>query len=232
MFVEEGAKVVLVGRSETKGDATLEIIKSKGGQAVFLKTDISKSIDVKKMIDETMRTYGRIDVLVNNAAINPVGTALDTSEELWDQVININLKGTFLCSKYALRHMLDQGGGSIINVGSINSFMSFENEVAYGVSKGGVLMFTKATALDFAKKNIRVNCICPGAIRTPMLQEVFNESEDPQAVEEIMKSKHPVNRIGSPDEVAKVALFLACDDSSFITGAAIPVDGGILAGWP
>jgi NAD(P)-dependent dehydrogenase (short-subunit alcohol dehydrogenase family) len=110
--------------------------------------------------------------------------------------------------------------------------MSFENEVAYGASKGGVLMFTKATALDFAKKNIRVNCICPGAIMTPMLQQVFNESPDAKAVEEAMKAKHPVNRMGTPEEVAKVALFLACDDSSFVTGAAIPVDGGILAGWP
>ena len=151
-FAKEGAKVVLVGRSESKGEAALKKIKSSGEQAVFLKTDVSKSGDVKKMIDETVRTYGRIDILVNNAGINPVGTTLDTSEELWDQVININLKGTFLCSKYALHNMLDQGGGSIINVGSINSFMSFENEVAYGVSKGGVLMFTKATALDFAKK--------------------------------------------------------------------------------
>ena len=232
LFVEEGAKVAVIGRSESKGEATLDKIKSNGGKALFIKTDVSKSGDVKKMIEETMNAYGRIDILVNNAGINPVGTTLDTSEELWDQVMGINLKGTFLCSKYALRHMLDQGGGSIINVGSINSFMSFENEVAYGVSKGGVLMFTKATALDFAKKNIRVNCICPGAIKTPMLQEVFNESPDPKAVEDLMKSKHPMNRIASPEEVAKVALFLACDDSSFITGAAIPVDGGILAGWP
>jgi len=128
--------------------------------------------------------------------------------------------------------MLRSGGGAIINIGSVNSFVAMKRESAYDSSKGGVLMFTKSTALDFADKNIRVNCICPGAVQTPGLQKGFNEYPDPRKVEEEMVIKHPVRRLGLAEEVARVALFLASDDSSFMTGAALAVDGGLLAGWP
>jgi NAD(P)-dependent dehydrogenase (short-subunit alcohol dehydrogenase family) len=228
LFAREGAKVVLVGRDETKGEAASDAITEDGGQAIFVKADVSKSLDVKSMVERAVQKYGQIDILFNNAGINPVGTSVDTPEEVWDSVMDINLKGVFLCSKYVIPHMLNRGGGSIINTGSINCFMAWENEVAYDASKGGVLMFTRATAMDFAKKRIRVNCICPGAIKTPLLQKIFDDSP---GLEESMKTKHPIGRLGSPEEVAKLALFLACDDSSFITGAAINVDGGIMAGW-
>ena len=165
--------------------------------------------------------------------MNPIGTAVDTPEEVWNYVISVNLTGAFLCCKYVLPHMLKQGGGVIFNVGSVNSFITFENEVAYDASKGEVLMLTKATALDFAKRNIRVNCICPSIIKTPRVQEISDESDE--STIDAIRKKHPMNRLGLPEEVAKVALFLASDDSSFITGEAIAVDGGILAGqcdWP
>ena len=186
----------------------------------------------RKLVEETVQKFGRIDILVNNAGINPVGTVLDTTEEMWDRIMAINLKGPFLCCKHVIPHMIEAGGGSIVNIGSINSFMAFENEVAYDASKGGVLLFTKATALDFARKKIRVNCICPGAIDTPLLQAIFRESPNPREMEEAMVKRHPLKRMGSPEEIARTALFLASDDSSFMTGAAIAVDGGILAGWP
>lgn len=231
LFAKEGAKVVMAARGEAKGKVALEGVK-KVGEAIFCKADVSKSTEVKNMIGEAIQRYGRIDVLVNNAGVSPIGNVVDTSEEDWDYAININLKGVFLCCKYVIPQMLKTGGGIIINVGSINSFMAMENEAAYDASKGGVLLLTKAIALDFAKRNIRANCICPGCIETPMLQAVFKAAPDPKKAREIMAAKHPIGRLGIPEEIAKVALFLATDSSSFITGAAIPADGGMLAGWP
>ena len=232
LFAREGARIVLVGRDKPKGDSALEEIRKEGGEAIFVSADVSKSSEVKRIVEAAIQKYGRIDILFNNAGVNPTGTAENTSEEVWDRVIGINLTGVFLCSKYVIPHMLKQGRGVIINTGSANSFMAWENEVAYDASKGGVLMFTKATALDYAKKNIRVNCICPGLIITPLVQKMWDESPDAKKAEEQMIKKHPMKRAGLPAEIARVALFLASDDSSYITGAAIPVDGGLIAGWP
>jgi meso-butanediol dehydrogenase/(S,S)-butanediol dehydrogenase/diacetyl reductase len=229
-FAKEGAKVVMVGRDETKGKTALEEVR-KCGQAVYFKADVSDSSQIKKTIERAVQEYGRIDILVNNAAVCPAGTVLTTSEETWDYVIDLNLKGVFLCSKYTIPYMQKNGGGAIVNVGSINSLMAMENEAAYDASKGGVLMLTKATALDFAKANIRVNCILPGAIETAMLRASLGTSPDPAKARQWITSKHPVGHTGEPQEIAEAALFLASDSSSFITGAAIPVDGGILAGW-
>ena len=229
-FAKEGAKVVMIGRDETKGKAALEEVR-KCGQALYFKADLSDSAQVKKTIEGAVQEYGRIDILVNNAAVCPAGTVLTTSEETWDYVIDLNLKGVFLCSKYTIPCMQKNGGGSIVNIGSINSLMAMENEAAYDASKGGVLMLTKATALDFAKANIRVNCILPGAIETAMLRTSLATSPDPAKARQWITSKHPVGRTGDPQEIAEAVLFLASDSSSFITGAAIPVDGGILAGW-
>ena len=232
LFAEEGAKVVVAGRDVHRGAGVVDQIKAIGGAAFFVRTDVSKSVDVEKLIEQTIKGYGRIDILFNNASISPVGNALDTSEETWDDVLSVNLKGTFLCTKEALPHMIEAGGGVVINTASVNSFTAMTNEVAYDASKGGVLMFTRATALDFAKNKIRVNCICPGAIDTPMLRALFDASPDPRKARSELTGKHPIGRIGSPEEVARVALFLASDDSSFVTGAAIAVDGGLLSGWP
>jgi len=230
MFAKEGAKVMMIGRDEAKGRAALKEVR-ECGEATYFKVDVSNSLQIKKMVEETIQEYGRIDILVNNAALCPAGTVLSTSEETWDQVIDTNLKGVFLCSKYAIPYMQKNGGGAIVNIGSINSLMAMENEAAYDASKGGVLMLTKAIALDFAKANIRVNCILPGAIETAMLRASLGTSPDPTKARQWITSKHPVGRTGKPDEIAEAALFLASDSSSFITGAAIPVDGGILAGW-
>jgi NAD(P)-dependent dehydrogenase (short-subunit alcohol dehydrogenase family) len=231
LFMREGAKVVIAGRDAEKGKAALDELLKESTEAIYIKADVSKSLDVKRLVDRTVETYGKINILFNNAAINPVGSATETSEELWNKVIAINLTGVFLCSKYVIPYMLESGGGSIVNTGSINSFMATKNEVAYHSSKGGVLMLTRATALDYANRNIRVNCICPGAIDTPLLETILNEFPNPEEIRAEMIKRHPVNRVGLPEEVANLALFLASDDSSFVTGTAIPVDGGMLAGW-
>jgi NAD(P)-dependent dehydrogenase (short-subunit alcohol dehydrogenase family) len=232
LFAGEGADVAMAGRGEVKGKAALEALRGAGGRVIFVKADVSKDVDVRRLVEETKEKFGRIDILVNNAGINPVGTVLDTTEETWDRIMAINLKGPFLCCKHVIPHMKEAGGGSIVNIGSINSLMASENEVAYDASKGGVLMFTKATALDFAREKIRVNCICPGAIDTPLLRAIFGESPDPGGMEAAMVKRYPLKRMGAPGDIAKAALFLASDDSSFMTGAAVAVDGGILAGWP
>jgi NAD(P)-dependent dehydrogenase (short-subunit alcohol dehydrogenase family) len=231
LFAKEGAKITMVGRDEAKGKAAFENVR-ESGEAIYFKADVSNSAQVRDMVEETVRRYGHIDVLVNNAAISPVGNIVDTSEETWDYVIDVNLKGVFLCSKYVIPHMTKNGGGVIINIGSVNSFMAMQNEAVYDTSKGGVLMLTKAIALDFAKVNIRANCICPGAIETPSVRAWFDSTPDPRKMRESIAAKHPVGRIGKPEEVARVALFLATDSASFVTGAAIPVDGGLLSGWP
>lgn len=229
-FAKEGAKIMMVGRDEKKGQNALEEVR-RFGEVTYFKGDVSDSTQVRKLVEDTIQRYGRIDVLINNAAVCPPGNVVTTSEETWDQVIDVNLKGVFLCCKYMIPHMQKTGGGAIVNIGSINSLMAMENEAAYDASKGGVLMLTRAMALDFAKARIRVNCICPGAIETPMLKASLDTSPDPKAARQSLTAKHPLRRTGTPGEVAQAALFLATDASSFVTGAVIPVDGGILAGW-
>ena len=229
-FAKEGAKVVMVGRSEEKGKTALDKVRQHG-EAVYFKADVSNSSQVDSLVEDTVRRYGRIDVLVNSAAVCPAGTILTIDEKTWDYIIDVNLKGVYLCCRRVIPFMEKQGGGAIVNIGSINSLMAMENEAVYDASKGGVLMLTKAIALDFAKSNIRANCICPGAIETNMLKESLNAAPDPIKAREWIVQRHPVRRTGTPEEVAEVALFLASDAASFMTGATIPVDGGILAGW-
>jgi NAD(P)-dependent dehydrogenase (short-subunit alcohol dehydrogenase family) len=231
LFAREGAKVVVAGRNSARGREVVQQITKSKGDALFVRTDVSKAQDVKNLVEKTMKKYGRVDILFNNAALSPVGTVLTTSEKEWRAVIDTNINGTFLCTRYVLPHMIKQGGGAIINTGSINSLMAMKEEAAYDASKGGVLMLTRATAMDFAKDKIRVNCICPGAIETPMLRDIIQKAPDPKDAEEQLVKKHALGRIGTPDEVAQVALFLASDDSSFVTGTAVAVDGGMLGGW-
>jgi NAD(P)-dependent dehydrogenase (short-subunit alcohol dehydrogenase family) len=231
LFAKEGAKVVIAGRNSSRGREVVQAIEKQRGQAMFVRTDVSKSSDVRNLVETASGRFGRIDILFNNAALSPVGTVLDTSEREWSDVIETNLTGTFLCTKYVLPHMIKRKKGAIINTGSINSLMAMKKEAAYDASKGGVLMLTRAVALDFAEFNIRANCICPGAIETPMLRDLLDKADDPRAAEADLVKKHPLGRIGSPEEVANMALFLASDESSFVTGAAFPVDGGMLGGW-
>ena len=205
LFAKEGAKIMMVGRDEAKGKSALEKVR-EFGEAVYFKADVSSSSQVKKIVEETIQKYGRIDILVNNAAVVSVGTVVNTPEETWDQVIDINMKGVFLCCKYVIPHMLKNGGGAIVNIGSINSLMAMENEAVYDASKGGVLMLTRAIALDFAKANIRANCICPGAVETAMLRTSLDAASDPTKARQWITARHPIGRLGMPEEIAEAAL--------------------------
>jgi NAD(P)-dependent dehydrogenase (short-subunit alcohol dehydrogenase family) len=229
LFAREGAKVAITGRSEDRGNGVAATIMKDGGKAIFIRADVRRAEECRHAVQETLRAFGRVDILFNNAGVFYPHTILDCTEEEWDLQMDINLKGTFLMSKAALPGMLEQGSGVIINNSSGWGIAGGDAAVAYCASKGGVVLLTKAMAIDHGRQGIRVNCICPGDVDTPMLPEDARmrglEWEDYLAG----CANRPLGRIGTTDEIAKAALFLASDDSSFMTGAALVVDGGGLA---
>jgi len=229
-FLEEGAKVAIADISEENGRRALELIDKKGHNVLFIKADISKEVDARRIIDETVAKFGKLDILFNNAGIWIDKKVEDLEVEEWDRIMDINLKGVFLCSKYAVPQMRTQGKGVIVNNSSCNGLVGDYGDPAYCASKGGVALLTKAMALDYARENIRVNAICCGEIETQMFLEEARVNR--MSVEEYRKevaSAHPMGRIGTPEEAANAVLFLACDDSSFITGTLLSVDGGLTA---
>lgn len=230
LFLKEGAKVAITGRSERQGKEAVDKLNKEGFKdVIFIQGDVSKAADAEEMIKATIRQLRQLDILINNAGIYIEGTAETASEAAWDSVIDVNLKGTFLCSKFALSY-LKKTKGVIVNIASCDGLVAEQESVAYCASKGGVVLLTKAMALDHAKERIRVNCVCPGAIMTSMLEQDTPKSGI--ARENYFREiadLHPIRRIGDPEEVAKAVLFLASDDSSFITGTALSVDGGYVA---
>jgi NAD(P)-dependent dehydrogenase (short-subunit alcohol dehydrogenase family) len=230
LFAKEGAKVGVIDYVPAGGQETVRMIREAGGKAIFIEADISKAADAERMIRTTVDTYGRIDILHNNAGISQRMVPMaEITEDEWNHIIDVNLKGVFLSSKYAIPVMLKQGGGVIINTASCAGIVGWAGLSAYSASKGGGILLTKTMALDYAGQNIRVNCICPGFIRTPMAERQL--PKDPQAQQAvIMRIQPPMGRIGQPQEIAQAALYLASDDSSFVTGAVLVVDGGLIAG--
>jgi NAD(P)-dependent dehydrogenase (short-subunit alcohol dehydrogenase family) len=226
LFAREGAKVAITGRNESRGHAVTARILESGGKAIFLRTDVRHAAECKRAVDATRDSFGRLDILFNNAGVFYPQTAVECSEEEWDLQIDINLKGTFLMSKYALEPMLAQGGGVIINNSSGWGVVGGDKAVAYCASKGGVVLLTKAMAIDHGRQGIRVNCICPGDVDTPMLPEDARLRGLEWKTYLAGCENRPMGRIGTPEEIAKAVLFLASDDSSFMTGAALVVDGG------
>jgi NAD(P)-dependent dehydrogenase (short-subunit alcohol dehydrogenase family) len=230
LFAREGASVVVAEVADDAGRQTAADIEKAGGRAHFVHADVSRGDDVREMVAEAEKTYGRLNVLFNNAGVFPDadGSVLDTDEETWDFVLRVNLKGIFLGCKYGIPALLRAGGGSIVNTASFVALMgSATPQIAYTASKGGVLALTREVAIEFARKGIRVNALCPGPVDTPLLQELFR---DP-ARRKRRLAHIPMGRLARADEVAKAALFLASDESSYINGAAFTVDGGITAAY-
>jgi NAD(P)-dependent dehydrogenase (short-subunit alcohol dehydrogenase family) len=224
LFAREGAKVVVADRDPTGGQETVRMIEGEGGQAIFVQTDVSRAEDVQRMVRETVSTYGRLDVLFNNAGIGETAKVTEASVEHWDKVLAVNLRSVFLGCKYAIPEMVKVGGGSIINNASILAEVGFSNAPAYSASKHGVVGLTQTIALDHAAEGIRANTVCPGFIRTPMVTEGL----DPET-RDYIAGLHPLGRMGEPEEVAEAVLFLASDRSSFVTGTCLFVDGGYTA---
>ena len=230
LFASEGAKVVLADVTDDAGQQSAEEIASNGGQAAFVHADVSNAESAEQMVQRAVETFGSLDVLYNNAGVFPADddSATNTPESTWDRVMAINLKGVFLGCKFGIPAMLESGGGSIVNVASFVALMGAATpQIAYTASKGGVLAMTREIAVEFARKGIRANALCPGPIETPLLQELL---ADPQRRERRLVHI-PMGRFGQAEEIARAALFLASDDSSFMTGAALVVDGGITAAY-
>jgi NAD(P)-dependent dehydrogenase (short-subunit alcohol dehydrogenase family) len=228
LFLREGAKVVISGRRPAKGSEAVKRLR-KYGDIAFVRGDVSIAADAKKMVDRTIKMHGRIDILFNNAGIYIEKPVEDMTEEEWDQVIDINLKGTFLVTKFTIPHMKQQGGGVIVNNSSDAGLIGNRSCPAYCASKGAITVMTKALALDYAHDNIRVNSVHPATVDTEMLAREARASGNRREYLRKENEKHPIGRIGRPEEVARAVLFLASDESSFVTGASLSVDGGMTA---
>lgn len=226
-FARAGARVVCSDVTVDGGEETVRMIADMGGDAIFVKCDVSLDADVRAMVDKTIETYGRLDYAHNNAGIEGIaGPCVACTEENWDKTIGINLKGVFLCCKHEIPEMLKGGGGAIVNTASVAGLVGFAGIPAYCASKGGVVQLTKEIALDYAKDNIRCNAVCPGIIHTPMIDRFT--SGDPEALK-AMEATEPVGRLGKPSEIADAVIYLCSDKATFVTGVAMPVDGGFVA---
>ena len=231
LFARERAKVVAADINETEGKKTVETIRAAGNDAIFVRCDITKLEDAENVIAEGVKAYGRLDGLYNNAGINPIGTVVDTPMDLYEKTMNINLRSMFMLSKYAIPVMKkNPNGGAIVNTSTGDFLLAWFAEAAYIASKGGVIGLTKAMAVDHAKDKIRVNAILPGTIMTPLtdgaVRDMAARGGNRQEILDFMISCHPMGRLGQPEEVAKVAMFLLSDDASFVTGCMMTVDGG------
>ena len=230
IFSREGARIAVSDWKPELGDETVTLVKKAGGEAIFIRTDVSESADVQNLVRTTVGTYGRIDILYNNAGVGfssplSMSDVINTPEADWDRVIAINLRSMYLTAKYGIPEMIKSGGGSIINTASIAALIGSEAAHAYTAAKGGMVALSRALAVEFGPKNIRVNCICPGAIDTPMIAPVIDPLK--KSGQPFMTS--PIRRLGRPEDIANCALYLASDESSFMTGATLVVDGGYIA---
>lgn len=228
LFLQEGARVCIAGRSEEKGRQAVSQLSSIG-DVHFVRGDVSRAEDARRMVEETVAKFQRLDILFNNAGVYIEKPAEDMTEEEWDRLMDVNVKGTFLVTKYALPHMRLQGGGAIVNNASDAGLIGNRNCPAYCASKGAVTVMTKAMALDYAGCGIRVNSVNPGTVDTPMLEREVRASGDSRAYMERTVSESPMGRVARPEEVARAVLFLASAESSFVTGASLSVDGGSTA---
>ena len=226
-LAKEGAKVMIADYVPEGGERTVRMIEEAGGEASFVAADVSVTKQVEAMVAKTIASYGRIDCAFNNAGIEGrMANTVECTEETWDRTIAINLKGVWLCMKYEIPQMLKQGGGTIVNTASIAGLVGFEGLPAYNASKGGVVQLTRTAALEFATKNIRVNCVCPGVIRNPMVERLLDNRS---FTEEQLNAGEPVGRMGKPEEIAEGVLWLLSDASSFVTGHPLAIDGAWVA---
>ncbi len=229
LFADEGAKVMIAARDSDRAVAALRSIGADHDQGRYVVCDVQLEDDCRGAVNATSEAFGRLDVLVNNAGIIYRGLdVVRTTLEEWDKMFAVNVRGAFLMSKFALPEMIRAGSGCIVNVASYFGLVGGKGVAAYCASKGALVQLTRAMALDHADEGVRVNCVCPGSVQTPMIDQAWAEYGD--GAPELWAAKHPIGRIAQPDEVAQAILYLASSASSFVTGAALPIDGGITAG--
>ena len=224
-FAREGAKVVVADLNEKGGLETVDLVKKEKEEAIFVKVDVSQAENIDQMVEVCLKEFGQVDILVNNAGIVKMSPLHETTEEDWDKILGVNLKSVFLSSKKVLPIMLSQGKGKIINVASIAGLVGFSNLGAYCASKGGIIALTREMALEYAPKKINVNCIAPGVIKTAMTKEMLADEPTRKSLE----SSTPYPRLGEPEDIAQAAVYLASDESDFVNGEILVVDGGRMA---
>jgi NAD(P)-dependent dehydrogenase (short-subunit alcohol dehydrogenase family) len=229
LFAREGAEVVIADVNEEGAAETVQTIRREGGTARYVQTDVASPPAVENLVESTIRQSGRIDVLFNNAAILISKTVVDTTPDEWGHVIAINLTGMYLCCHYAIPHMLRQNGGVIISTASPHSFATGKNIAAYAAAKGGIVALTRQIAMDYGRFGIRINCVVPGAVDTPMLRQDIQAGDSPEENVAGWSRTQPIGRVGYPEDIARVVLWLATDDAAFVLGAPIVADGGLLA---
>ncbi|WP_020008235.1 SDR family NAD(P)-dependent oxidoreductase [Salinicoccus albus] len=230
LFAEKGAIVVVNDVDETKGEETVDMIHNHGNEAYFIQADVTDAISTEKMVSAVIEKYGKIDVLFNNAGISNVGPLHNIEEHDWDNIVDVNIKGVFLTSKYVLPHMMKRQVGSIINMSSCVAEMGLSERTAYAATKGAVLSMTKSMQVDYAPDNIKVNALLPGTIYTPFVEGYLSKSSDPDAAINKVKQRQLSGELGKPEDVANAALFLASDQSKFIMGSPLYIDGGVVFG--
>jgi len=228
VFSTEGAKVIVVDWDEEAGEKTAEEIRQSSGDAIFVNCDVSNEEQVKAMVQATIDKYGRIDILVNNAGVGVYKSVLEATSDDWDHCLAVNLRGVFLCSKYAIPHMQSVGKGAIINISSVHSHATVNGVAPYAASKGGITALTRNMAIDYGP-TIRVNAIAPGWVLTPLIQSIFDSYDDPAEQQRLVEQRQVMKRIGRPEDIGHAAAFLASDEASFITGTQLFVDGGLTA---
>jgi meso-butanediol dehydrogenase/(S,S)-butanediol dehydrogenase/diacetyl reductase len=221
LYAKEGAAVAGTSTTETKGLKTVKMVEDAGGRAFFRAGDVANSTQMKSIIDETVKQFGGLDIVVNSAGVRTNGSITEISEDDWDRTLNANLKGAFVVSRLAIPEMIKRGGGVILHIAARSGMLGHSGRAAYCASKGGMVRLTEAMAMDHAKDKIRVNCICPGPTRTPMV-----DTSTPEKLARY-KTRVPLGRIGEPEDIAHAALYLASDEASFVTAAILPVDGGM-----
>jgi meso-butanediol dehydrogenase / (S,S)-butanediol dehydrogenase / diacetyl reductase len=226
-FAREGAKVVVVDRDEASGRATADSIREAGGTALFVQADLAQAADVQAMFAQTKQHFGGLNILCNIAGTVAQGKVEETSEEEWAFQIGTTLTSVFLGCKYGIPLLRESGGGVIVNMASVAGIMGIVNRAVYSAAKGGVIALTRAMALDYAPEGIRVNCISPATVETPSLRDRINSSPDPAAARKAFEARQPIGRLGTPEDIAAAALYLASDDGSFITGTNLVIDGGM-----
>ena len=227
IFAREGAWVAAASRRAENGQPVVDGINKAGGKAIFIQCDVSNLEDVRRLIADTLKAFGRIDVLVNNAGVNFAMPFEQTEPEDWDRVVNTDLRGTYLCSRFTIPHMLENGGGSIINIATVHTLACLPGAAPYDAAKWGMVGLTKALAVEFASRNIRVNALSPGLIDTQIWQDIQNAAPDLKKCLEYWQANIPMGRVGKPEEIASAAVYLASDEASYVTGSNFLVDGGM-----
>lgn len=225
-FAREGARVALVGRRRKRLE---EVAQKIGDSAFLLEADVAKKTEIDRVVAETVARFDGLNILLNNAGVLHIGTAEQISEEQWDATFNLNVRGLWLLSRAVLPHMRKAGGGSIVNMASVLGINGARNRAAYAASKGAVVLLTKCMAIDHGGDNIRVNAVCPSFVETELTAKVISQAPDPSKVRQERIGVHPIGRLGKPEDVAGIVVYLASDESSWVTGTVFPVDGGYLA---